>query len=234
MKSIAGIYTSLSVAAAALVVIIIIFFGHDGEKLSFAERLAFGAVFTSSCVLGASLTARPGWLRRLGHGGAPAKSDRAAPGRKIAGHHPACGQFLSHTVKIAGKTYCSGCVGLAIGSAGTAVAAVVTVIMSDVVQVYAYFIFAGIGLSLVALALAEVKMDGRNKAMHMTLSALLPAGFFLVSYAMLVLTGNIFIGFAGIILSALWMDTRVQLSIYRHDGICGKCENKCTQDSFQA
>ena len=68
-------------------------------------RLIFGAI----CVLGIIAGITPRWCTFA------SKSERRG-NDGVAGHHPDCGHFPGHTVKLGERVFCAGCSGLVLGA----------------------------------------------------------------------------------------------------------------------
>lgn len=83
------------------------------------------------------------------------------------------------------------------------------------------------GMFLVAVNLVDLMLPSRNPTVHTILNALLVIAFLSVVIGMLAITGALVYGFFAVIISFLWLDTRVQLSNWRHTSICRNCDRSC-------
>ncbi len=83
------------------------------------------------------------------------------------------------------------------------------------------------GLSLVALVLGTALVGKVHPWASLLLNALLVVGFALVSIGLLEATGELAWALVGVVLSVLWMDTRIQLSRWNHAAVCALCPEGC-------
>ena len=126
------------------------------------------------------------------------------------------------------KVLCAGCLGLASGSIVSIILTIayIAIMPNETIQgVFQGFIVMGI--ALIALNFIEIAVPQRNAHMHVVFNGLLVAGFFLVVIGTYELTGRIAYGILAIILSFLWLDTRIHLSNWRHSVICRDCSEMC-------
>jgi hypothetical protein len=226
-------YVVLS-AVGALLISIIALLGVETEiPVSSTERIMVGIAFIASALFGISIAVRPGWLGRLARKGVHGADIREAreisepPGRRRLGHHPDCEGFGSHRIAIRNGTYCAGCLGLSLG----AIAAVILTILHTVVpyrlsglSLYVVF-FLGVGI--VFSNFGEIMLRMRNPYVHVGSNAFLVIGFLLVALGVFELTGGILYGLFAILISFLWLDTRIRLSKWRHHRICESCGSDC-------
>jgi hypothetical protein len=89
------------------------------------------------------------------------------------------------------------------------------------------FLTLSFGIGLVALCLIEIGLDRGAPWSHVVANVLLVLGFFLVTIGVLDATGTLAYGLVAIIVCYLWLDTRIQLSDYRHAGTCYSCGRGC-------
>ncbi|MFA5771638.1 MAG: hypothetical protein WC974_02785 [Thermoplasmata archaeon] len=222
-------YLALSIVAAILIVIIILLYGHSENNIRDFERIVFAAIFILCCALAVSFAIKPNWLKRLTHHGDNVLNETTAHKitRMRRGHHPDCKGFEAHIVRIKNRIICSGCLGLASGSVISIVLVLVSLNVLDVMPAYFLYIMIILGFVFIAANYIEIKFLERKAYVHIILSALLPISFCLVSRGLLELTGSIFFGFVGLLISFLWLDTRIQLSLWHHESICKNCKEKC-------
>lgn len=219
-------YCVLSLAAGLLLIVLSVFSERTG-RLSESDKLMLGAVFIASCVLGVMQSAR---LHRpygaSNEDRTPAISAENAPSIKRVGHHPSCGRFDEHVTNFRGREYCSGCMGLAIGSSISLVLMLVYLVVEiGSTRFSLVAIFAGV--ILVSMDLTETAVHSRSDRIHVLANILLVVGFLLVTVGVLEATGNVIYGLLSILISFLWMDTRIQLSNWKHRNICQSCGRDC-------
>ncbi len=218
---------SFSVIAAAMIVAV------SGQRLSMAppvgmfDRWLVGIAFIASCVFGISLAIRPGWTRRLVAGeryDVPRENDQVR-GRR--GHHPDCGYFESHTIAWKNRNLCAGCTGLAAGSVAS------IVLMGLYIALPAGFpggvaqLLLVLGLVLVGAKYLETALPLDGASARLISNGLLVVGFFLVVVGALEMSGSVVLGIIGVVVSFLFLDTRIQLSRWRHIETCRECTEEC-------
>jgi hypothetical protein len=212
-------------------------FGIIIEEVEFVDKLIIGLLFIISCIIGISLTIKPNWIgicieQRI-HG-----TDNPLPKKvtklkskvrtiKHQGHHPNCDQFRSHTLEINNKVLCAGCTGLAIGAG-------ISIFLVSCYLVFPYKIpkiFDILGFSLgmifITVNFAQVIFPHKNPQLHLVSNTLLVTGFLLIVISLLQSSGKVIFGIFGIMVSMLWLDTRIMLSKWNHELICNYCTAKC-------
>ncbi len=84
-----------------------------------------------------------------------------------------------------------------------------------------------LGLGLVGVKYMETALPRDGVAPRVASNALLIVGFFLVVIGALELSGSAIVGFLGVFVSFLFLDTRIQLSRWRHVKTCRDCRQAC-------
>jgi len=84
-----------------------------------------------------------------------------------------------------------------------------------------------LGLGLVGLGLAETAHHLKLKVTHVLMNTLLLLAFLLVVLGVTIATQNGGYGLISIVICLLWMDTRVQISDWKHAGVCDVCSQSC-------
>ena len=122
---------------------------------------------------------------------------------------------------------CAGCTGLALGSVLLmAIVLAYILIDPDGSSPMGLLMVVG-GLSLVALDLFAAATGLANPLANGALNALMVLGFAMVAIGLLEATGSAFWGLMGVVLSVLWMDTRIQISRWNHVATCLVCPEGC-------
>ncbi|NIN69724.1 MAG: hypothetical protein GTO63_34580 [Anaerolineae bacterium] len=218
---------SLSAIAAAIIVVASWQGTSVPSTIGLVDRLIVGGAFIASCAFGISLAVRPGWTRRLGAGigeEAPKDLDHP-PGQR--GHHPACELFESHTVKWRDRTLCAGCTGLAIGSFVSVPLMGMYVVLQAELPIWALQALLASGLALVGAKYIETLSPWSRASGRIISNGLLVVGFFLIVMSVLELSGSAVLGVLGVVVSFLFLDTRIQLSRWRHVRTCSECSESC-------
>jgi len=200
------------------------------------DRSAVAAAFALVSVVGLSMALSPNWIgrvfRQAPHGpapgaGGPGEVDDGMPRRARLGHHPDCGRFDGHRLRSGEGAHCAGCTGLAAGSlVGIALAIALALVPSVLDGAWARAVlYAG-----TALVLADLVTDivpGRPAAAHAALDALMVVGAFMAVVGTLWSTRSLGYGLLAVLVTVMWVDTRVTLSAWRHIDTCGRCPEGC-------
>jgi hypothetical protein len=141
----------------------------------------------------------------------------------LKGHHPACGRFSAHTLRIGVRVYCAACAGLLLGAIIAFAGA-------------ALYFFAGLnseqlGISSVLVGQAGLIL-GFIQFKFIGYARLIVNAFFVFA-TLLTLTGidrlvkNTFIDVYVIFLVIFWLWTRIMISEWDHLRICYACQQYC-------
>jgi len=216
--------------AGGIIVLALAWFGRseDGAVQS-TDRLIVGSALLASFILGISLAAKPGWVRRLRKDAVHAvDSDTGlASGQGRRGHHPDCEHFRPHTVNAIGKVLCAGCTGLGIGSVASIAMVILYVSLPISPSPMISMSLVAIGIALVAASMADSELFQARGGERLFSNLIMPFGFFLVAVGLLESTENAAYGLMGVLISFLWLDTRIRLSRRRHIRMCSGCVEAC-------
>lgn len=219
----------LSVLGAVLLLLISIFPPLDAGSVYLTDRLIVGGAFIACCVFGISLAIKPGWIRRLSnkanHGAEITKGVKVKRSRR--GHHPDCHGFQTHIINTKKKGFCAGCTGLAIGSVSSIIFTAYYIVFWVGIPWIILFLLILLGILLIVFNYMEVVNPYKKSFLHLISNVFLIIGFLLVVIGVFQSTGNIFIGISAVLISFLWLDTRIQLSSWRHTKICKTCKKTC-------
>ncbi len=218
-------YLAFSLLAAILLIILVIVPATNRQVPS-SENIVVVIAFVASCILGISLTLRPNWLRNHRRYSTQNTGDlRTGSNRLFSGHHPDCPAFRSHTLKGNGRTWCAGCLGISIGLLlGAGLMIVYALSPFPLTPSLPWLI---VGLLIIAAAYAEMFLRRRQPLLHIALNSLLGLGFALIVIVTLEHTGQDIYGLFALLLCFLLMDTRIQLSHWRHHQLCVACSEPC-------
>lgn len=222
-------YVLLSIMGAVLILLILLMNTSDPPTIHKFNKLFIGGIFISSSLFGLSLALRPNWIRRIMKRSSRNLNHRIhqMKTRKRQGHHPDCKHFKSHTITLNYRTLCAGCTGLALGSTLSIFLTLIYLIFFDELPQNIIFLFTVIGMLLIAIAYVEIPLPKRRPSVHMMSNIILVLGFLFVIVGVFQVTGNIMYGIFAVAISVLWLDTRIQLSNWRHTLICKYCNNSC-------
>ncbi len=218
---------TFSAIAAAMIVIV------AWQQLSITpspdllDRLLLGSAFIASCVFGITLTVRPGWAKRLIGRKSDEVSIEQGQVRGRRGHHPDCEYFESHTIRWGDRTLCAGCTGLAAGSAVSILLMSLYVALPIEMPGGVLKALLVLGVVLVAAKYVETVLPVSRAPARLISNGLLIVGFFLVVISAYELSGSAIFGILGLVVSFLFLDTRIQLSRWRHVKTCRDCSEEC-------
>lgn len=230
-----GLQLALSVTGGLLLLFVVLVGPIDTNTVEPLDRVIVGSALLLAYALGGWMAVRPGRGQRtstIGNGDEVVEGPAPIPGPRRRGHHPECGNFEGHTVMWGGNARCAGCTGL-LGGAGIGSALTVVYVLYPSSLSWAggsTLVLAG--MALVAVDLVVAGVGGAGAWPGLVLNALMAVGFALVAIGLLELTGRPDWGLIGVILSALWMDTRIQVSRKNHAAVCSACPRECVAYSL--
>ena len=174
------------------------------------SRLVFGAI----CVLGIIAGIAPNWCTLT------SRSERRG-NDGVAGHHPDCGHFPGHTVKIGTNVYCAGCSGLVIG----AVFSLIGLVSGD----YPFDTYVGFwfGALLVGLGLAQHFIDLGSGWLHFWLNLWFVVGAWLMFAAIQLMNHSFLVSAYFLCVTVFWIYARIRASQWTHVAVCAGCDEKC-------
>jgi uncharacterized membrane protein len=199
------------------------------NNLEINDKLIVGLFFIIICLLGTSLAIKPGWIKR--HLKIvlqiSVKKNTKKPARKRKGHHPDCDRFKNHTIKINGRIYCAGCIGLAIGCLISIILMIIYVSFSFSLSSDFFLFLTILGFLIIGFVFVEIMINNRKTLIHIISNSLFVIGFLIIVISLIEITGDKIFGIISIIFSFLWLDTRIQLSNFNHSIICKNCNKTC-------
>lgn len=222
-------YILFSILGAVLLLLLIFTIASGKSSIDTIDRLFIGGAFISSCLFGISLALRPNWIKRYKQQGVHVTKQRSSitTSRKRQGHHPDCEHFKSHTYKIKNSILCAGCTGLTLGSFISIFLMIIYLFFFNDIPRVALFIFIIVGMGFITINYIEIILPKRTAFAHVLSNGFLVIGFFFIIIGVFQLTGNVIYGILALILTFLWLDTRIQLSNWRHAVTCGNCSETC-------
>ena len=219
----------LSIIAVFLLLVLIYFGTSYKQPIEFYDKLLIGGILIISFLFGISLAFFPSWYKKIfptGKSNPDIKNDKKML-RMRKGHHPDCDSFKNHVIRFGEKVYCTGCIGLAIGSILSIFLILVYFLFPYDISSYVFSFLFFLGLIMIAFNFIEIMFPVRNRYVHIFSNVLIALGFFLIIIGIFELTGSISYAIIGLIFSFLFLITRIQLSHRRHSLICKFCSKKC-------
>ena len=221
-------YFILSIIGAAFILLFALLGTSDKGEIKILDKTIICVVFIICCIFGISLAFKPNWIRSYRKRKIiknKSMKDRLTILRQ--GHHPTCGQFEKHTIKFNNKILCAGCTGLILGAVSASVFMVIYVLIGFNVSTTFFYFLIILGLIFIAANFILTFLQPKNAGGQLISSIALIIGFLFVVLGIFELTGEIIYGLIGIIISFLWLDTRIQLSYFRHSELCNNCQKIC-------
>ena len=215
----------LSIAGLLLVLTLILFPPTVNNDLLLRKTL-IGSIFNSICLLGILAVFFPNLCKkilRIKNEVMDFDSAKTAAYERsyvLKGHHPTCGKYFAHVLRIGNYTFCAACIGLFLGGLLALSGGIGYFHYGlDIVQNSKIVIMLGIfGISL---GLVQFKFRGYIRLLVNT---------YFVFGAMLVLIGidalvhSLFFDLFAICLITFWLFTRIALSRWDHKIICFSCK----------
>ena len=178
------------------------------------QELVSNVAFSIICLLGIIVGIAPNWCsfssgsERRGNDG-------------VAGHHPDCGRFPGHTVRLGDRVFCAGCSGLVLGA--------VLALLGLISGVYPLGYEAGfwIGVFFVGLGLAQHLIDLGSGWVHLLLNTLLVVGDWLMFEAIQSINLGFLVSAYFLTVTVFWIFARIRASQWVHVGVCSDCSEPC-------
>ena len=179
------------------------------------QELISNAVFTAICVLGVIAGVAPKWCSF-----ASGSERRGADG--VSGHHPDCGRFTGHTVRLGGRGFCAGCSGLVIGAAFS--------LLGLYSGYYPLNMGTGfwVGVLMVGLGLAQHHIDLGIGWIHLMLNVMFVMGDWLMYEAIQMMNLGFLVSAYFLAVTIFWIFSRIRASQWTHVGVCSGCTEVCS------
>ncbi len=192
-----------------------------------SEALVMSVVLAAVSFAGIVGAARPSSCRGLLSPRKAKESPRSFPVQAeasasypLVAHHCSCGRFADHTVRVGGRAYCAGCLGMAAGGVsgiGIAVALGTGLLFLNEAATLAT-VFIGGTLAAVSLALLYRRS---SPGWHAAANFALVAGVVLL--AALLSTHGLAAGMFGLLAALALVGLRIEMSRWRHLSIYAGC-----------
>ncbi len=217
-------YLIFSVIAAMMIILFLAMTPSNPPPISFQDKIELASLFIICCYIGIFFTIKPNWIRR--YRSKLRNEDSYKHSQKtqfFKGHHPDCLTFQNHTIQWNNQTWCAGCFGLFIGLCVSILFMILYLIINfHPTQMSILFLFL-VGLLIIPIIYSEIIYRSKHTIIHVFLNSLLPISFFIITVAIGEITGKFIYSFLTILLCFLWLDTRIQLSKWRHGLLCKNC-----------
>ena len=180
-----------------------------------------GSVFTLICILGTLAALFPTQCSKTLH----FRKENMNLTYQIhhSSHHPNCGKFSAHVIRIGNCTLCAACTGLFLGAI-IALGGTTFYFFNGWNVEEASFLVVLIGIAGIILGFLQLKFRGFFRLLLNTFFVL---GAFLILIGIDELVESLFADFFLTALIVFWILTRIQLSQWDHWRICSNCESQC-------
>jgi hypothetical protein len=192
------------------------------------RKTVVGSTFGAVCILGIIGGLYPHSCSRILDF---EKQDRNTPasskshGEAFEGHHPSCGSFSSHVLRIGERKFCATCSGLMFGAIIT-LFGTVTFFFGDVGMTEGLSLLVSVGAVEVALGLLHPTVLRLKSYARFLAGTLFVVGSFLVLVSVEGSGRSTLIDLFLVALCMLWILTKVSLSKWEHQRICSQCSSE--------
>lgn len=224
------IYFLFLSATAAGLLLAVAYVGYaPQEPIDESDKLLVGGIFIAGCILCISMTISPNWPREyVRHRTRQmTEGERKTSVRGYVAHHPDCDSFRDHRIPWRDFEFCSGCLGLMIGSAASIALMVVYLFMTPGSFRDASHIAIAVGFCALSIVFLVSLLRRRGALLNVFANVLMVPGLFLLTVGMFEITGNLYAGLLPVLLSFLWVDARIQISQWHHSMTCCVCPSEC-------
>lgn len=198
----------------------------------YSRKPLVGTTFTIVCILGIIAAVTPSKCSEMVHfkrrgqkeSGIKESANQQKEILTFRGHHPDCKSFGAHTFRMGNRTFCAGCVGLALGAIlslfGSAMYFFLNLsLMSD------YFVALWVGFLGVSCGLLQYHLFNWGKSsIHLSINIFFVFSVFLLLMGVDGITQSVMVDSYLIALSLFWIYTRILLSQFDHRRICAACQ----------
>jgi hypothetical protein len=141
----------------------------------------------------------------------------------VKGHHPDCGEFPAHVIRVEGHFFCAACTGLFLGAL-LALLGTILYFFVGLEFVHIGFLVVLIGQAGIILGFVQLKFKNFIRS---ALNAFFVFGAYLVLMGVDMIGENALIDFYLIGLIIFWIWTRILLSQWDHWRTCQACKLNC-------
>jgi hypothetical protein len=194
------------------------------DNFSF-RNIAVGYAFSTVCILGTAAALFPSSCSAIPKFRKPNKHDQSFQTiheTALRAHHPSCENYSTHILSIGNRKLCATCSGLVVGAAvalfGSGLCFFGGFRLGDP------FMLVSMGAGGVALGLLQSALPKfSNGLTRFLVSILFVIGTFLMLVGIDSAVENISIDLFFVVLSVLWILTKIALSQKDHQQTCAKC-----------
>lgn len=191
------------------------------ETLSWRKPLV-GSVFILICTFGIVAALFPKRCSQAFHFNR--ENMNLAPSKiRATSHHPDCGKFSAHVIRINDLALCAACTGLLLGGIIAITGALMYFFVGWQIQA-STFALVLIGTMVMVLGFFQLAFRGFIRS---ALNTLFVLGALLILVGIDESIGSLFVDFFVEAYIVFWIFARIQLSQWDHSKICSNCESPC-------
>jgi len=195
------------------------------------RKPVIGSIFGAICLLGIIAVFFPKQCSAMFHSargeGDISASERAVDSHESApnlrGHHPDCGSFSAHVVRISSKTFCAACTGLLFGAL-MALAGTTMYFLGYWHIEQKAFLAVFVGTLGVGLGLFQFEF---RSFVRLVVNTFFVLGAFLALVGIDEIIQSLLADLFLVVLTVFWLLTRILLSQWDHWRICYTCRTPC-------
>jgi hypothetical protein len=139
------------------------------------------------------------------------------------GHHPTCGNFSSHVIRIGGKIYCAGCAGLVVGAVIALTGTAYYFFLQDISAQLVVALFWA-GLAAVTVGLLQYELFINRASLHFALNIIFVVGALLLLIGINEINGSPSLSIYFLLVILFLINTRSTLSRLEHEKKCSICK----------
>lgn len=219
---VATLFLILSMSGVSLIVIMTV--STTSMQDVFWRKPFFGSLFCIECTLGIFAGIFPSRCSGFLHFNITQSINPITDGKKmLLGHHPSCGRFSTHIINLRGKVLCAGCTGLIFGAILSLLGAVLYFFLDFSIALDPFFPL-WLGVTGVCSGLLQYHLfNWGGNIVHLLINVYFVFGAILFLIAIDSITKNWITELYFVVLTILWIITRIKLSQADHKRICTVC-----------
>lgn len=218
----------------SLCLLVFLTFKTPVEVINFPfQKQLSGSLFMTICIIGMLAGLFPSkcsqiiHLSRNEYSYKPKQTISSTTTFNFKGHHPTCGKFSAHVLKVRNKTYCAGCYGLVTGAIFSLIGSFTYFFVGYNVGELKILIF-WLGFIGVASSLLQYHIFAMKRGLiHFSVNVIFVIGAFLLLFGVNEINSNFILNLYLLILIVYWISTRIQLSRLAHKEMCSNCDLFC-------
>jgi len=224
--------SNIGISLIGLCLLAILTFKTSGNMINFPfKNILTGLLFMTVCIIGILAGISPSKCSRIVHSNngnkkvnKKEKTNSRITTIKFKGHHPTCGKFSSHIIKLGNQTYCAGCIGLLTGAIISIFGSLLYFFIDFNIGKISILIF-WLGFVEVACGLLQYHIIIVNSGVvHFFVNVIFVLGAFHLLIGVNEIKSNFVLNFFLLALIVYWIITRMLLSQLEHKEICSTCD----------